>query len=413
MVKYVIIGSGAAGIAAAKTIRNITKEDQIIMISSDETIYSRCMLHKYSANERNLKSLSFVSNDFFSKNNITWRKGECVTGVDTKNNCVLLKDKAVISFDKLLIATGSDAFIPNVGDLREAKNVYSFAHLTDAKAIREKALSLSSVGKIIVIGAGLVGLDVTYALLKLQRAVTVVEMSSQILPLNLDSTAASVYQKLFEQNGCSFRLCSKISSTVSNENGEVTGVVLENGEILDCDMVIVAVGVRSAVKFLEGSGIVCERGIGVDRYLRTCCESVYAAGSVTALGGIWPCAVRQGEIAARNMCGLVLPFTDAFSARNTMSFFDLPTVSVGDLTCEKGDTVFVRSGCGCYQKFILQNNVVKGVILQGDVAYSGIWQYLIRNKVNLGDVKKSVWDLSFADFYGIDDETGEYKYVTR
>lgn len=409
--KHVIIGSGAAGIAAAKTIRNIRPKDEIVLVSSDEVIYSRCMLHKYSGNERSMESLSFIPDNFFSKNNIIWHKGEYVTGVDTKNNCVMIKDK-MISYDKLLIATGSDAFIPNVGELRNAKNVYSFNHLIDAKIVREKALSFFGDEKIVVMGAGLVGLDVAYALLKLRKVVTVVERASQILPLNLDSTAASVYQKLFEQNGCAFKLNSKISNALSNEKGEITHMVLENGETLACNIIIVATGVRPSIKFLEDSGIICEQGVVVDQYLQTSKENVYAAGSVTAIGGIWPSAVRQGETAAKNMCNIKTVLTDTFSAKNTISFFDVPTASIGRLNPENGNTVLIREGVDCYKKIILQNNIAIGVILQADIAYSGIWQYLIKNSVDLSKIKKSLWDLSFADFYSIDPETGKYQYNT-
>ena len=403
--KHVIIGSGAAGIAAAKTIRSINKCDEIVLFSSDDVIYSRCMLHKYSGNERDIASLSFVSDDFFSKNNVTWYKGECVTGVDTKNSCIMLQGKTFF-YDKLLIATGSDSFIPNVGELKTAKNVYGFSHLIDAKMVREKALGAE---KIVVVGAGLVGLDVIYALLKLKKSVTVVEMASQVLPLNLDVVSASVYQMLFEQHGCTFRPNSKVANTISNPKGEITHIVLDTGENLACDMVVMAAGVRSSVNFLEGSGIVCERGVKVDQYLRSSCENVYAAGSVTVSGRLWSCAVRQGEVAAKNMCGIETPFTDDFSAKTSMSFFDLPTVSIGRVNPEVGDAVFIREGVNCYQKIILQNNLVVGVILQGNIAYSGIWQSLIKNKIDLSKLKKPIWELSFADFYNID-ETGQYQY---
>jgi NAD(P)H-nitrite reductase large subunit len=408
-VKHVIIGSGAAGIAAAKTIRSICKDDEIVMVSSDDVIYSRCMLHKYLCNERDIDSLSFVSHDFLSKNNVTWHKEKPVKGIDTKNNCVLLQNKT-ISYDKLLIATGSDAIIPNVGQLQTATNVYGFMHLTDAKKIQEKTMNAK---KILIIGAGLVGLDVAYALLKLKRSVTVVEMSSQILPLNLDSAAAAVYQKMFEQNGCIFRLNSKITDTISNENGEITCVVLENGEKLVCDMVIVAAGVRPSVKFLGDSGIECERGIKVDQYLETSCKNVYAAGGVTVLAGNWHYAVKQGEVAAKNMCNLKTPFTDTFTANSAINFFDLSTISIGNTNSENNDTVLIRNNANYYQKIILRNNTIIGIVLQGNIAYSGIWQYLIKNKINLSSFKKPLWNLSFADFYNIDERGLFFFYCTN
>ena len=413
--KHVITGSGAAGIAAAKTLRSINKTCEITLISSDDVLYSRCMLHKYFGNERDITRLSFVPDDFFSTHNITWHKGVCVNGIDTKNNCVLMQN-TTLSYDKLLIATGSDAVIPDVGALGTATNVYGFRHLTDVNLIREK---LARAENILVIGAGLVGIDVAYALLKLHKAVTVVklnratttaaEITPQIMSLNMDSTAAFAYQKLFEQNGCNFRLDNTITHTFSNEKGAITHVVLETGEKLACDVIIVAAGVRPSVKFLEHSGIELERGVKVNQHLETSCENIYAAGSVTALGDIWQNAVRQGEVAAKNMCGMKTPFTDTFTAKTAVNFFDLPTVSVGIINPENGDTVLTRKDSNVYQKIILRNNTIVGVTMQGDIAHSGIWQYLIKNKVNLSNLKKSVWDLSFADFYDID-ETGQYKY---
>ncbi|MDR2204049.1 MAG: FAD-dependent oxidoreductase [Nitrososphaerota archaeon] len=404
--KHVIIGSGAAGIAAAKTIRSINKNNEITIVSSDDIIYSRCMLHKYTGNERDITKLSFVPDDFFSANNITWHNSKYVTGVDTENNRILLHDKTLSSYDQLLIATGLETIIPNVGELKTATNVYGFRNLTDAKAIREKAIDIE---KVLIIGARLVGLDVAHALLKLNKTVTIVDTASQIMPLNLDAVAADVYQKLFEKNGCNFRLNSKISGTISNEKGEITHVTLETGEKLACDMVIVATGVQSSVKFLDGSKIVYERGIKVDQHLRTSCKNVYAAGSVIAIGGVWSCAVRQGEVAAKNMCGIDATFTDTFTAKNAMHFFDLPTISLGLTTPADGDVVYINKNANCYQKIILRNNHAVGAILQNNINYIGIWQYLIKNQINLSNIKKSIWDISFADFYDID-EKGQYKY---
>jgi len=403
--QQVIIGSGAAGIAAAKTIRNINKTDKITLVSSDEIIYSRCMLHKYAGQERDQASLSFVPNDFFTTNNICWYRGESVKSINTKNNHIELQNKT-IPYDKLLIATGSEALIPNIGEFRSATNVYGFRHLTDASQIRKKA---SEAEKILIVGAGLVGLDVAYALLALNKTVTIVEMAPQILPQNLDSTAATVYQKLFEQNGCNFRLNSKITNTHSNENGAITQLTLETGENLACDLVIVAIGVKPSIKLLEGSGIECERGIAVDQYLQTSCENVYAAGSVTGLGEIWQGAVKQGEVAAKNMCGIKTPFTDTFTAKNTLNFFNLPTLSVGNINPENDDTIHIKTTHSWYKKIILRDNSVRGIILQGNINYSGIWQHLIKNKIDLGHLKQSLCTLSFADFYGIAPD-GQYTY---
>ena len=138
---YVILGVGAAGITAAKTIRKAEKEAEITMISTDRQVHSRCMLHKYLSHERTAEKLSFVPEDFFETNRIHWIKGKTVTGLDTAKKKVILEDGGEVPYDKLLIATGAESFIPPVGNLREAANVFGLRHLHDAEAIDKMAES--------------------------------------------------------------------------------------------------------------------------------------------------------------------------------------------------------------------------------------------------------------------------------
>lgn len=400
--KHIIIGAGAAGLEAAKTIRKQSATDEIVVLSADKEVHSRCMLHKYIDGERSVESLCFVEPDFFEKNNIAWIKGKTVTSIDTVNKVVNM-DEDSVSYDKLLVATGANSAVPPIGDLRSASNVFGLRHLADAETIRKQAKTAQNV---VVIGAGLVGLDAAYALVNLKKQVTVVEMAEQILPLNLDTVAAETYQNLFEQNGCRFYLGAKVSGTEIGGNNQINMVVLESGEKLPCDMIIVAAGVRPAAELLQGSGVVVERAVKVDSHMKTSADDVYAAGDITGLGEIWPSAVRQGEVAARNMCGEVAEFTDCFAMKNTINFFGLTTLSVGDTRQKDGGQAHVREDRKNYQKIVTDNGFITGVLLQGNIANSGIWQYLVKNKVAIENCKKPVWNLTFADFYDVDNNGG-------
>lgn len=154
--KYVIIGVGAAGIMAAKTIRKADKESSLTMISLDAQVHSRCMLHKYLSHERNEKQLSFIPENFFEENQIIWNKAQSVKQLHVKEKQVELLDGTRVEYDKLLIATGANSFIPPVGNLREAKNVFGLRHLSDAQAIDQSAKKAENI---VIIGSGLVGLD--------------------------------------------------------------------------------------------------------------------------------------------------------------------------------------------------------------------------------------------------------------
>ena len=404
--KHVIIGAGAAGLTAARTIRAMRPQDEIVLISKDEQVVSRCMLHKYISGERAADTLSFVPEDFFEANRIQWLRGVEVTCVNTTTKEVYC-GQDFASYDKLLITTGAVSATPPIGALRSAKNVFGLRDLSDAKAIFEAVLHAR---RVVVIGAGLVGLDAAYALLEMKKNVTVVEMEPHILPLNLDERAAAAYQTRFEAAGCRFRLGRKITDTVENDSGNVVRIVLDDGSALPCDLLIAATGVRPAINFLEGSGIVCHKAITVDEHMATSCPDVYAAGDVTGLSSIWPNAMRQGETAAKNMCGEAKVYGDTFAAKNTINFFGLATFSAGQLKPNEGDRVEQREDRSVYQKMIIRDGCVSGIILQGDISNSGFWQYFVKNCIRIDAVNKPVWKLSFADFCKLD-ESGEYRWA--
>lgn len=406
--EYVILGAGAAGITAAATIRKADPKGNITMISTDIQVHSRCMLHKFLSHERDAQGISFIEPDFFEKNNITWLPGKTVNKLDTVNKKVFTKEGDEVPYDKLLIATGAESFIPPVGNLREAGNVFGLRHLRDAQAIDQLAETAENIA---IIGSGLVGLDAAYGLMETGKKVSVVEMADQILPIQLDKTGAFEYQKRFENAGASFYLGRKAADTFMDENGKITCLVLDNGEKIPCDMVIVAAGVRSATAGMDGEGIVIDRGIKVNAYLETGAKDVYAAGDVAGLSGIWPNAQKQGETAAVNMCGGQVAYTDRYALKNTINFFGLVSLCVGLIVPEENDVVIAREDSRNYKRVIIRDGKVAGVLLQGDISHAGIWQYLIKNQISITGIEKDIFDLNFSDFYGIK-ENGEYSWQT-
>jgi NAD(P)H-nitrite reductase large subunit len=406
-VKHLILGAGAAGISAARRILKEKPNDEIVIISEDREVYSRCMLHKFIAGERDAESINFINDDLLEHKNVSWIRGKTITRLDGNTKTVYAGDEKLASGDTILIATGSNSVTPPIGDLRTAKNAFGLRHLSDARAIVEKAKTVETIA---IIGAGLVGLDACYALLELGKKITVIEMAPTALAINMDGHAAEAYQKKFEEKGVTFLLARKVTGTKSDGGGNITAVELEGGDSVPCDMVVMAVGVRPAIGFLEGSGVNTDRGVVVDDYLATNVPGIYAAGDVAGLSGIWPNAQKQGEYAAYNMTGSKWVYDDRFAIKNTVNFFDLLTLSVGAIAPQEGDEVLVREDRNNYRKLILREGAVAGVILQGEIGGSGFWQHLIKNKIKVKGLGKSPWKLSYADFYGVE-QNGEYKWV--
>ncbi len=407
---YVIVGTGAAGMAAAERIRLYKKEATVIMMSIDEHSHSRCMLHKYLGGERTAEELSFVEPDFFEKNEIYWGKAQKALGLDLENKRIQMEN-GYQPYDKLLIATGSVFGIPPINHFRTASNVYGFRDLSDAQKIDE-AVKAKQAKHVFIVGSGLVGLDVATGLMERGVKVTIAEMAPRVMPLQTDDTAAKAYQERFEAHGARFLLGIGASDSIINDQNEITAVVLSTGETVECDFVICAAGVRPNIAWLEGSGLAMERGITVDANMRTSAPDVYAAGDVTALAGVWPNAMDMGRVAASNMCGVPTEYTDRYCMKNTSNFFGLQMLTIGDINAQvEGAEIYVKESRDCYKKAIVKDGVLKSILIQGDISHTGHWQYLIKNAIDLSEIlqKKDIFDITYGDFYGLDD-IAEYQY---
>lgn len=154
--RYVVLGASAAGINGVRELRKLDKESEIILISKDKEIYSRCILHHYLGGKRTVSELNFAEQEFEKFYGVHWIKGKACTGVKPEEKIVILEDGEEVNYDKLLIATGSHTFIPPVKNLKEAKNVIGFRNIEDIETLKEMAKTHKNF---LIMGAGLVGLD--------------------------------------------------------------------------------------------------------------------------------------------------------------------------------------------------------------------------------------------------------------
>lgn len=406
--KYVVIGASAAGISAIRELRKLDKESEIVLISKDKEIYSRCILHHYLSGKRTLEQLNFAEHDFASLYKVNWIKGLACTGVKPGEKTVTLEDGTAVTYDKLLIATGSQTFIPPIKNLPGAKNVVGFRNVEDIEKLKAAA---GTHKNFVVIGSGLVGMDCTSGLLELGVRVTLVEMAGWMLARQLDPQAAETYQNAFAAKGVQQYYGVGVTEAVLNESGDITDLILADGTKVPCDFVVITAGVRANVAFLEGSGITVSRlGLVFDETGRTSDENIYGAGDVSGLSPIWPAAVKEGIIAASNMAGVRRKMTDFFASKSTMNFLGIPSMSLGNVNPENDSySVEIKETKDSYKKIVHKNGKITGAILQGDLAYGGILQQLIANRIDVTKVKKPIFDVDYSDFFNIR-ENFEYYY---
>ena len=405
---YVVVGASAAGINAAKTLREINKDIEIILVSKDEYVYSRCILHHFLDGRRDIEDLDFSPGEFFKKYDIKWMKGVEVTGIDTKEKKLKLDNGEDLPYEKVVLATGASSFLPPIENLRTANNVIGLRNLDDAIRIKEIA---PKVKNIIILGAGLVGVDAMAGLLDYDAKVTMIEMGDRILPLQLDRYAANVYIERLKEEGVDFRFNVRAEKVIVDENNNPVAIKLNTGEEVPGELIIACTGVRSNVGFLEGSGIECDKfGLIFNPKGETNVKDVYGAGDISGRNPIWPTAVKEGLIAANNMCNKDIYMEDFFGSKNTMNFCGVATMSLG--TVIKQDDTYeeaVEIKGKDYKKIIHKNGTIYGAIVQGDLSYVGVLTQLIKDKINIDRVKKPIFQIDYSDFFN-EKENLEFVY---
>lgn len=369
--RFVVIGASAAGVNAVKKLRELNPEDEIVLISRDTQIYSRCILYRYLEGTRTLEELNFAGFDFAKGMRIHWLRGVGVTGIDINRNAVILDHGNEVNFDQLCIATGSRTNFPPIPGIREGKNIVGFRNLSDAELIRER---LPFVQNIFVMGAGLVGIDVIAGLLPYHKNITLVDMGPYMMPVQLDRDTAKTYQDLFAAEGVKQYYNMGAKEFVLDEKGSCYKVILQDHTEIPADLVINCAGVRANVEFLSGSGIECDRyGLVIDEHGKTNIENIYGAGDVTGRCPVWPVAVREGMIAAYSMSGMDKTMEGYFAWKSSMHFLDIPTLSMGNVN-HYDDTFAVeilKDEKGNYKKIVSKDGRIAGALLQGDLTGSG------------------------------------------
>lgn len=405
---YVIVGASASGINAAKTLRENDKGIEIILVSKDEYVYSRCILHHFLDGRRKIKALDFTPANFFEDYKIKWIKGVEVTGIDTSVKKLKLSNGEDLNYDKVLLAAGSSSFLPPIENLRTANNVVGLRNLDDAIKIKEEATKVKNVA---ILGAGLVGVDVLAGLLGYDINMTLIEMGDRILPLQLDNYSAEVYQDRLKEEGVNFKFGVRAEKVIVDDNNNPVSIKLNTGEEVPCELIIACTGVRANIEFLKDSGIECDKfGLIINSKGETNIKDVYGAGDITGRNPIWPTAVKEGIIAANNMLGKEVYMNDFFGSKNTMNFCGVATMSLG-LVNKPDDSYTEETQVKGkdYKKIIHKDGIIYGAIVQGDLSYVGVLTQLIKENIDIRKVKKSIFDIDYSDFFN-EKENLEFVY---
>lgn len=282
----VIIGSGLAGYGLVKEFRKHDKDTPLIVVTSDDgRSYSKPMLSTGFTKEHTPDDLAQLDAGSIGKqfHASVWTMTQ-VKSIDTAQQMIRLGDaETAIHYSKLVLALGADTITPPIdGDAQEY--VYAINDLLDYDDFR-KAVKQNDVKKVVLIGAGLIGCEFTNDLLNGGFEVEAVDPLGHCLPTLLPEVAGKAVQRALEEKGAKFHFGPLVTAVNKKGEGEGVSVSLNNGETLEADMVVSAVGVRPRTALAKAAGIDCNRGIVANRQLETSAPGVYAMGDCAEVDG--------------------------------------------------------------------------------------------------------------------------------
>jgi len=381
---YVIIGNSIASVGCIESIRKIDKAGTITVIGDeDHQCYSRPLISYLLEGKTTREKMVYRSPAFYEQNQVKLVLGKKASQIDSNEKQVVLEDGTAYPYDKLLVATGSCPFVPPMKNLESVKNRFSFMKLDDANEL-EKSISKDS--RVLIIGAGLIGLKCAEGIYNRVKSITVVDLAKRVLPSILDEEGSLLVENHLKSKGITCILGDSVAEF------QDTDALLKSGTVVGFDIVVLAVGVRPNVSLVKDAGGATNRAILIDEQCKTSLEDIYAAGDCTEgidfvsgerkVLAILPNAYMQGEIAGKNMAGESASFDKAM-AMNAIGFFGLHIITAGSYTGE--DTVF-HSKTG-YKRLFIQDGHLVGYILIGDmIDRAGIYTSLVRNKTDLSTI---------------------------
>jgi len=373
---YLIIGACAAGVSAVKEILKNRKENDQISIFTDENypFYYRPRLIECLSGEVDVEDIIINDQQWFENNNINLHLNEKIIEVDGKNKFIK-SDNGKYKFDKLLLANGSHCFIPPFFGV-ELENIFTLRTAADVKVINKAA---ENAKKAVVVGGGLLGLEIAYNFAKAGLDTTVLEVAPYLLPMQLDKKGGDLLEQKLRANNV--KVITDASTKGFEGKQNVEKVILKDREI-EADLVLISTGIRSNTSLIEHLDLEINIGVKVNSKMQTSNPDIYAAGDVAEykgeICGIWPPALAQGRVAGTTMSGGEAEF-NVYVPSHKLKVAGINVVSLGELNKEGEYEEEIIVDNDTYVKLIKNNGEKIGVLIVG--------QYSDQNQI-LADIKR-------------------------
>ena len=391
--KLVLVGNGLAGMRCLEDLLDMAPDRYEITVIGEEPWgnYNRIMLSPVLSGEKTIDDIMLHPHAWYADKGIRLFAGDPAVRIDRPRKHVYTEKGEVISYDRLILATGSKPFVPPIPG-SDLKGVLSFRDIYDVNSMLDYCKTWKNA---VVIGGGLLGLEAAYGLKQQGMNVTVLHLMDRIMDRQLDSKASQMLKTAIEQKGITILTAANTEGLIGEE-GHVTQVKLKDGTVLDADLVVFAVGIRPNMTLAQSAGLRCNRGVLVNDTMQTFDPSIYAVGE---------CIEHRGQT-----FGLVEPlWGQAFICASHLAehgslTFKAPTVptqlkvsgcdvfSAGDFEPKEDfeDIVLSDEKRQIYKRIIIQKDRVIGAVLFGDTEDGAWYAELIADQTPITSIRNKL-----------------------
>jgi nitrite reductase (NADH) large subunit len=393
----IIIGNGVAGITASRIIKEKNPNTKITIFTDENfNYYPRPRLYDVLSGEAKPNDIIMFSEKWYNQKGIKINLNKKIIKINPRKKEIILKNQSKIKYDKLLLANGGRSFIPPIENSTE-KGIFTLRSMNDAIKIKKYS---EKTKKAIIIGGGILGLEFAFSLKKIGQEVTVIEMASKLLPRQLDAEGAEFLKNYFTDQKIKIILEGKTTKFLGGK--KVTGCILNNGQKIEGDLVIICAGMKPNIELAQNAGFKTNRGVIIDKFLRTNINDVFAIGDVAEFQnqvyGIIPAAMEQAKIVASNILKEKSKIYKGTIPTNTLKIVGLDLISIGMINPEKTNFQEIKESnekLKYYKKLILDRGKIVGVILLGNKKGETILRKLMTQKKDVSNYKDSILQNDF------------------
>jgi len=399
--KICIIGAGTAAHRFIQSYRDHNHEDEIVVFSKEGyPFYNRVLLPEYVSEALTWEELQKVRAGELEKLQVILSTSNPIAEIQREGKYLIDSHGQKHTYDILLMATGSRAFVPREVPIHLSGR-FTMRDRGDADKLKDY---LGATGlpdheqHVVIVGGGLLGLELAAALRKRNVKITIVQRGSRLMERQLDVVASRLLAEAVREKGIQIHFDNEVD-TVFNEANNVLAITLKSGKALLCNAVVYSIGTVPNIDLTKAAGITCKRGIVVNQYLQSNDPNIYAVGEIAEfqgmLYGTTAAAEQQADVLAKYLLGDFSAIYKGSVLMNILKFEDLDLCSIGQIDMPLNDpsyeeVIFMDVGKRYYKKCIVHNDWLVGVVLMGDKSDFADFKYLIEEKIELSEKRNEL-----------------------